>query len=50
MDAVEFGCLDEVSEFLRANPGSGVAWSPDGARLSTTSILTEYRVRKRVGI
>jgi len=33
MDAVEFGSLDQVAEFLRANPGSGVRMEPRWSKI-----------------
>jgi urease beta subunit len=33
VDAVEFGSLDQVAEFLRANPGSGVRMEPGWSKI-----------------
>jgi hypothetical protein len=46
VDAVELSSLDEVAEFLRAIRVRVFVWSLDGARSSTISTLTEFRVRR----
>jgi hypothetical protein len=33
VDAVEFGSLDHVKEFSRANPGSGVRMEPGWSKI-----------------